>query len=184
MIQLSGLLWAMAFAFAGIGYMRGLSKEMISLSGIILALFTLFQFDPLIRENLLANVNADQRFFIQCFIFIGIVFFAYQTNALGKRTLVPGRDRDNDGRDPLQSRVLGAVIGFLNGYLIWGSIWYFMHINGYPLSPYIIQPPPGSPSAETINSLPLYVLAGGPGGTGSLLSLAVILLFIFVLVLI
>jgi hypothetical protein len=180
MIQLSGFMWAMAFAFAAIGYMRGLSKEMISLAGIILGLFALFQFDPFIREQLLGNVASEQRFYIQCIIFVAMVFFAYQTNALGRRTLTP----NNDGRDVVQSRVLGAVVGFINGYLIWGSIWYLMHINGYPLSPYIIQPPPGSPSAETINSLPLYVLAGGPGGAGNLLALAVIVLFLFVLVLI
>ncbi len=182
MIQLSGFMWGMAFAFAGIGYMRGLSKEIISLSGIILALFALFQFDPLIRGTLLANVAPEQQFYVQTFIFVAIVFFAYQTNALGKRQLSPSQS--GEGRDPLQSRVLGAVVGFINGYLIWGSIWYFMHVNGYPLSPYIIQPPPGSPSAAAINSLPLYVLAGGPQGAGNLLALAVIVLFIFVLVLI
>lgn len=180
MIQLSGFMWAMAFVFGVIGYMRGLSKEMISLAGIILALFALFQFDGLLRETLLANVPPEQVFIVQCLIFIGIVFFAYQTNALGKRQLV----NQNEGRDNLQSTVLGAVVGFLNGYLIWGSIWYFMHINGYPLSPYIIAPPPNSPSFEAINSLPLYVLAGGPGGTGNLLALAVIILFLFVLILI
>jgi hypothetical protein len=172
--------WIVAIFFAIIGMIRGWSKELVSLAGIILALFTLFQFDGLLRETLLANVPPEQVFIVQCLIFVGIVFFAYQTNALGKRQLV----NPNEGRDNLQSTVLGAVVGFLNGYLIWGSIWYFMHINGYPLSPYIIAPPPNSPSFEAINSLPLYVLAGGPGGTGNLLALAVIILFLFVLILI
>jgi hypothetical protein len=180
MIQLAGFMWGMAFVFGVIGYMRGLSKELISLAGIILALFALFQFDGLLLDVLLANVPPEQKFIVQCLIFIGIVFFAYQTNALGKRQLA----NNPDGRDRLQSTVLGAVLGFVNGYLIWGSIWYFMHINGYPLSPYIIAPPQNSPSFDTINSLPLYVLAGGPGGTGNLLALAVIILFLFVLILI
>jgi uncharacterized membrane protein required for colicin V production len=131
MIQLAGLMWGMALAFGVIGYNRGLSKEMISLSGIILALFALFQFDPLLRQTLLDDVPPAQVFLIQTIIFVVIVFFAYQTNALGKRQL----GKDSDGRDPLQSKVLGAVVGFLNGYLIWGSIWYFMDINNYPLSP-------------------------------------------------
>ena len=180
MIQLAGFMWAMAFVFGVIGYMRGLSKEMISLAGIILALFALFQFDGLLRETLLANLPPAQIFIVQCLIFIGIVFFAYQTNALGRRQF----GNNPEGRDNLQSTVLGAVVGFLNGYLIWGSIWYFMHINGYPLAPYIIAPPPNSPSFDAINSLPLYILAGGPGGTGNLLALAVIILFLFVLILI
>lgn len=184
MIQLSALLWASAIVFSVIGYMRGLSKELISLSGIILALFALFQFDNLLRAVLLANVPRQQQFIIQVIIFLAIVFFAYQTRALGKRTVTPPGAQAADGRDNLQSTVLGALVGFLNGYLIWGSIWYFMDINAYPLSPFIAAPPQGSPSAETIGNLPLYVLAGGPGGDGNLLAFIVIILFIVVLVLI
>ena len=97
MIQLAGFMWAMAFVFGVIGYMRGLSKEMISLAGIILALFALFQFDGLLRETLLANLPPAQIFIVQCFIFIGIVFFAYQTNALGRRQF----GSNAEGRDNL-----------------------------------------------------------------------------------
>ncbi len=183
MIQLSALLWAFAIVFGIIGFMRGLSKELISLSGIVLALFALFQFDTLLRQVLLENVPPQQKFLVQCIIFLGIVFFAYQTRGLGKR--VPAANASAaEGRDTLQSTILGAVVGFVNGYLIWGSIWYFMDINAYPLSPFISAPPAGSPSAQIITSLPLYALAGGPGGDGNLLALMVIVLFIFVLVLI
>ena len=59
-----------------------------------------------------------------------------------------------------------------------------MHINEYPLRPFIEAPLAGSPSASAIGALPLYVLAGGPGGDGSLLSLVVIVLFVIVLILI
>ena len=188
MIQLSALLWTFAIVFSVVGYMRGLSKELISLSGIILALFALFQFDHLLRDVLLANVPREQQFLVQILIFIAIVFFAYQTRAFGRR--IPGGDRplegreSREGRDSLQSTVLGAVVGFVNGYLIWGSIWYFMDINAYPLTPYISAPPAGSPSAALITSLPLYVLAGGPNGDGNLLAFLVIILFVFVLILI
>jgi len=180
MIQLSTLLGGFAIVFGVIGYMRGLPKELISLAGIILALFALFQFDRGLRGILLANVPGMQRFIIQCIIFLGIVFFAYQTRALGRRLNV----NEAGGRDNLQSTVLGAIVGFANGYLIFGSIWYFMHINEYPLAPFIDAPAAGSPSAATIAALPLYVLAGGPGGDGSLLSLVVIILFVIVLILI
>jgi hypothetical protein len=189
MIQLSALLWATAIIFGIIGFMRGLGKEMISLSGIILALFALFQFDNLLRNVLLANVPRQQQFLVQAIIFMGIVFFAYQTRSLGRRAPAAHTGGHNappaaEGRDSLQSTILGAVVGFVNGYLIWGSIWYFMDINGYPLAPYISAPPAGSPSAAIITSLPLYALAGGPGGDGNLLALMVIVLFVFVLVLI
>jgi len=180
MIELSALMWAMALVFGMIGYMRGLSKELISLAGIILALFALFQFDGLLRGVLLENVDPSVQFYVQAVIFLTIVFFAYQTRGLSRRFSGGGAD----GRDNLQSTVLGALVGFLNGYLIWGSIWYFMDINRYPLDPYISPPVAGSASADLVQSLPLYVLAGGPTGDGNLLALAVIVLFVFVLIVI
>ena len=119
MIQLSTLLWGFALVFGVIGYMRGLSKELISLAGIVLALFALFQFDGALRGIFLANVPGQQKFVIQSIIFLGIAFFAYQTRALGKRLNV-----NPDGRDSLQSSVLGAIVGFINGYLIFGSLFF------------------------------------------------------------
>ncbi len=180
MIELSALLWSFVLIFAIIGFLRGLPKELISLSGIILALFGLFQFDGVLRGVLLLNVPPAQQFFIQALIFVGITFFAYQTRGLGKKLNI----QQNEGRDSLQSTVLGAIVGGINGYLICGSLWYFMLINDYPLEPFITRPLEGSASANAIAALPLYVLAGGPGGDGSVLSLAVIILFVMVLVLI
>lgn len=191
MIQLSAVLWAGSIFFAFVGFSRGLSKEMISLSGIVLGLFALHQFDNLVRGVLLANLPADQKFYIQSILFLLVVFFAYQTRALvgaeAARARAPGSP---EGRDNLQASVLGGIIGFLNGYLILGTIWYFLDINRlaasnlYPLDPYVVAPVSGSPSAEAVSTLPLYVLAGGPTGSGDLLALAVIVLFLIVLVVI
>jgi hypothetical protein len=177
-------MWVMAGVFAFIGYSRGLSKELISLAGIVLALFFLFQYDELMRQTLLVGLPREQIFFIQTILFLGIVFFAYQQRAFFHRGPQPGDKKGGEGRDSVQSSVLGGVVGFVNGYLIWGTIWYLMHISDYPLAPYIVQPPAGSPSAQTISALPLYLLAGGPGGDGNLLAFLVIVLFVFVLVLI
>lgn len=178
MIQLSALLWTMAIFFAIIGFLRGWSKEMISTAGIILGLFALFQFDTLIRGTLLANVSRDQVFFVQSVLFILVVYFAYQTRGMG------AADRQGRGRDSLQESVLGGFLGFLNGYLIWGSIWYFLDINQYPLAPYIVAPAPGSPSDQARNLLPLVILGGGVNGSGDLLAVAVIILFVVVLIMI
>ncbi|HRF99455.1 MAG TPA: hypothetical protein PLZ51_29780, partial [Aggregatilineales bacterium] len=64
------------------------------------------------------------------------------------------------------------------------SLWYFMHVTNYPLRPYVDAPLAGTTSADFIQSLPLYILGGGPGGDGSLLSAAVIGLFLIVLIII
>ena len=184
MMQLSAVLVMMAIFFAVIGFLRGWNKEIVSTAGIVLGLFALFQFDTILRGTLLANVSRDQVFFVQTGIFVAIVFFAYQTRSIMGADIARERREERGGRDNLQESVLGALLGALNGYLIWGSIWYFMDINEYPLSPYIIAPSPGSPSATTQSILPLVLLGGGPGGNGDLLAVAVIILFVFVLILI
>ncbi len=177
MIQLSAVMVLMAVFFGLIGFLRGWNKELISTAGIVLGLFALYQFDALLRGTLLAGVNRDQVFFVQALIFIVIVYFAYQQRA------IMGDDvrRAREGRDRLQEGILGGIVGFVNGYLIWGSLWYFMDINEYPFAPYIIAPSPGSPSDQARNLLPLVLLGGG---TGDLLAVAVIILFVIVLVLI
>ena len=140
MIQLSAMLWVMAIFFAVIGFLRGWTKEVIATAGIILGLFALFQFDALLRGTILAGVEANTVFLIQSAIFISIVYFAYQNRAVDVNT------RRDGGRDNMQEGILGGLIGFVNGYLIWGSLWYFMDVNEYPLAPHIIAPSPGSPS--------------------------------------
>lgn len=182
MLELVTLIWISVAAFAAIGLTRGWTKEIIALAGITLGLFALHQFDAILRQQLLALFSPQNKFFVQTGILLLIAFFAYQT-----RGFVSGRsdsDHQDGGRDALQSRVLGGIVGALNGYFVSGSVWYFMHINEYPLSPYIEAPADASLSASTVNNLPLYVLAGGPGTAGDPLTLVVIVLFVLVLVLI
>jgi hypothetical protein len=176
MIQLSTMMWVLALFFAIAGWVRGWNKELIATAGIVLALFALFQFDTLLRGTLLAGVDRDQVFFVQIGIFIAIVFFAYQT-----RTLIGGR---RGSAENLQESLLGAILGFINGYLIWGSIWYFLDINEYPWEGWFTAPAPGSPSDNAIGLLPLVVFGGGTNGTGDFLAVAVVVMFVIVLVMI
>jgi hypothetical protein len=189
MIELNILVWGLSAFFAYVGAQRGWTKEVISLSGVILGLFALYQFDGLLRQTLLVAVPNDQKFYFQTIFFLVIVFFAYQTRALGNNEPpARGGGRADSGRDPLQTRILGAIVGFLNGYLIGGSIWYFLDINrlpngDYPLTPYIIAPLPGTASAQALPNLPLYLLTQN-GANGDLLSLLVVVLFVVVLIMI
>ncbi|MBZ0299999.1 MAG: CvpA family protein [Anaerolineae bacterium] len=176
MIELSAVLVMMTIFFGVIGFLRGWNKELIAMAGIILGLFALFQFDNLLRGAILRGVALDQVFLIQAGLFIFIVFFAYQTRALDSSR--------RDGRSNLQESFLGALVGAINGYLVWGSLWYFMDINNYPLAPSVIAPSPGSPSDQALQWLPLVVLGGGVNGNGDLLAVAVIVLFLFVLIVI
>lgn len=174
MIQLSTLLFIMALIFGYIGFTRGWNKEIIATAGIVLALFALFQFDDLLND-LFVNLQPEVAFLIRTAFLVVVAFFAYQNRSIiGTKSA-----RGNDGRDDLQTGVLGALVGAFNGYLIWGSLWYFMDIAGYPLQPYISPPLPGTASAEFVGSLPLYL-----DPSGNLLAAAMIGLFIVVLIVI
>jgi hypothetical protein len=187
MIQLTVLMWAMAALFAYIGFTRGWNKEMIATSGIILGLFALTEFSDVI-DQMLITAPPSQKYFFRITLFAVIVFFAYQTRALGEGRAQPSRSRRRGsgrgtggrGADDMQSSVLGGIMGFINGYLIWGSMWYFMHPD-YPLNPYISAPLPGSVSERFVDSLPLAILSGGDG---NMLAGAVIVLFVIVLIVI
>jgi hypothetical protein len=104
-----------------------------------------------------------------------ITFFAYQTPGTAAR-LSEGR-MWSSRREGLQERLLGLVIGAVNGYLVFGSIWYYLDVTQYPLSPYITAPVPGSASAAMVSALPLVFLV-----QGNLLTVLVIVLFLFVII--
>lgn len=186
MIELNILVWALAAFFGFLGWRRGWTKEVISLAGIMLGLFGIYQFDNVLRGQLLVAFPADQRFYIQMLLFLLVVGLAYQTRAIVGRDV--GRANSDNSRDPLQTKALGMLVGFTNGYLIGGTIWYFLDINRlpggqYPLDPYITAPIVGTASAAAVANLPLYVLTNN-GTNGDLLSLGVVALFVVVLALI
>jgi hypothetical protein len=172
MVQLYSLMWILAVFFAIIGFMRGWNREVVATAGILLGMFALFQFDSLLRGIILLTFPREQAFVIQIGIFLVIVFFAYQN-----RAFIAGRRTEN-----FQSGLLGGLVGFFNGYLIGGTLWYFVDINEYPFAPYILSPEPNSPSAQYLGTIPLVIMSGGVGGSGDLLVVAVIVLILLVLI--
>lgn len=175
MIQLSTFLIIMIGLFAAVGFMRGWTKELIATAGIILALFTLKQFETIIIDPL-TDGQQRSKFYLQASILLIMGFFAYQTppEALSR---APVRGRSN--RDTVQDNILGALVGAWNGYLLIGSLWWYLDNLEYPLSPHIIPAAPGSTSASFVDALPLSWMLGGDG---SILSILMIALFVFVIV--
>jgi Colicin V production protein len=176
-VSFYSMLWICAVFFAVIGVIRGLRREIVSLGGIILATFALYQFDSILRGVLLASVSRNEAAFVQIGLFLVVVYFAYQTRSFG--SIEDGRDGPRSAR--LQDAVMGGLLGALNGYLMWGAIWYFLDINDYPFSSLISAPAPGSISAQSLNAIPLVLIGGATGGSGQFLTILVILLFLAVL---
>lgn len=196
MIGLGTLFWLMVAFFALIGAMRGWTREVIATSGLVLSLFALNQFGGLLVALLGAGaqVNANpvditsirrQQFYILAIAHLAITFFSYQGPAFAGRALA---DRLRI-RDSLQDKVLGLVVGALNGYLIVGTLWAFLEYqvgaDGFTRLP-VGVPYPFDPAALTrpgvenvvnslIEKLPLPLLA-------PYLPLLVVVVFLFVIV--
>ncbi len=175
MIQLSSFLWMMIVLFAVVGSLRGWTREIVATAGIILALFATYQFDTILIQPLTKGASPQQIFFLYSGLLAIITFFAYQTPGAAAR-LSEGRMWGHR-REGLQERLLGLVIGAVNGYLVFGSIWYYLDRTGYPFAPFIYAPPPGSASAAMVQSLPLIFLV-----QGNLLTILVVVLFLFVII--
>lgn len=174
MVSLLFLFYLFVFLFAIIGAMRGWAKEMLVSFAVILALFILTVlevFVPFIRET----VTGASRFWLRLLILAALVFFGYQGPNLPR---LAGSGRF--ARERLQDTLLGLFLGALNGYLIFGSIWYFMHASGYPFAS-ITAPDfttaAGQDALQVINLLPPEWLGVAPA-----IYFAVALSFVFVLV--
>jgi uncharacterized membrane protein required for colicin V production len=196
MISLGTVFWLMVAFFALIGTLRGWTKEIIATSGLILSLFALNQFGFFLVSLLgaAADVTANpvdimavrrQQFYILATVHLVIAFFSYQGPALAGRRL---GDRLRV-RDSLQDKVLGALVGALNGYLIVGTLWTFLEfqvgVEGYVRLPVgetypfdtisLVRPMIDSPLASLIDKLPLPLLS-------PYLPFLVVVVFLFVIV--
>lgn len=150
---------------AVIGALRGWAKEMINTFGVVLGLFL---YDLLINQQVIRQLldqittinpsgGRQTVFFILAGMFLMIVFFAY----LGPTAARASGGRLNvKARETLQDSLLGLVLGAFNGYLIVGTVWYFLEITNYPFPPAILsRPEAGTVSADFVRYLPLVWLS-------------------------
>ena len=173
MMSLAVVFWMYVILFAVIGGLRGWAKEILVSFSVILALaFTalLEHYMPFVRDVLLPQ-QSSTLFWMRSIILIMLVFFGYQTvnfqRFAGKLT-----------RERLEHAILGIVIGALNGYLIAGTIWFYMSDSKYPF-PDIVSAPTGTVATIANNMLRFMPpnLLGIPG-----IYFAVVVAFIFVIV--
>jgi len=173
MVSLSFVFWMYVILFAIIGGMRGWAKELLVTFSVILALtFTtlLEHYVPFVRD-VLQKDSAALNFWLRTLILALLVFFGYQTPHLSRFAAKMTREK-------FQDILLGAFLGAINGYLIAGTIWYYMADAGYPFAK-VITPPSGD-IAKMAEAMLHYMppkLLGIPG-----IYFAVVIAFIFVIV--
>lgn len=173
MMSIVYVFWMYVILFAAIGMIRGWAKELLVAFSVILALalnHVLRKYIPIVQE---LQADSTSLFWIQTLVLIALVFFGYQTVAL-----VPHL-QSKATRERLQDALFGAFLGAINGYLVAGTVLFYIVQTNYQAFPNIILQPTGE-MAQSVQNLLTYMpphLLGEPG-----IYFAVILSFIFVIV--
>ena len=193
MISLFALFWISIVLFATIGAIRGWSKEVIAMAGLVLSLFAINTFGHL-AMRFIGGVGSganeadfmqemQRQFMVLGGIHILVAFFSYQGVALVRSRITP--------RESIQERLLGFIFGALNGYLIVGTMWSLLEYKitpdgwlrlpqnfPYAFEQFVIRPVIQNPSQEfLLTHLPIPFLI-------PFLPLLVVLIFLFVIIVI
>lgn len=141
MMPLDTALFAFVLLFGLMGALRGWSKEMLVLFSVILALSVRLIFSeyvPLVKDFF--NRPPLEQFYLYTGLIILMAVGGYAGPA------VSGRLSGVSARETLQDIMLGFIVGAINGFLIVGSIWYFLDAADYGILG-IAPPPPNSMAA-------------------------------------
>lgn len=179
--------------FALVGIMRGWTKEVVATAGLVLSLFAINAFGYQLLTVLSDVPITDpfneglrrQQFYYLGVMHLAIAFFSYQGPGFAGRAITE-RLRV---RDSLQDKLLGGLVGGLNGYLVVGTLWglleYVQTATGWTAVPgnlnypfpveTITRPTLALALTNLISDLPLPLLA-------PYLPYLVVIVFLFVLV--
>jgi len=172
MISLSVLFWMYIIMFALIGAMRGWAKEILVTAATIVALFLvtiLESFIPLFR-----NLTAQSSFWVRIAILGLMVFFGYQSPKFPRMI-----DSRKFVREHFEDFLLGSFLGGVNGFMIFGTAWFYLIEAGYPFD--WISPPDVLTEAGQ-NAMGLIEILPPQWMQAPLIYIAVALAFVFVLV--
>jgi len=181
LVSLLVVFWMYVVLFAVIGAMRGWAKEVLVTFSVVLALafITLLEkYVPFVANMVSLTVHTPEEmdpatlksslttlFWLRALIMVLLVFFGYSSPNFAR--FAPKMTREK-----LQDVLLGVFLGMVNGFLIVGSVWYYLHNSNYPFS--FITAPESTPLI--LNYLAPRLL-GVPA-----IYFAVVICFIFVIV--
>jgi hypothetical protein len=151
MVSLTVLFGMSIILFGIIGAMRGWVKELLVTSAIVLGLFINAILSTYVEpyQTTLGLQSPGAQFVIRAGLIVLLAFFGYQTPHI--RAL-----QEKVAREKLEEVLLGLVLGLLNGFLLAGSVWAYLHEAGYPTS-LVIQPAEGSELAQQFENLIQYL---------------------------
>ncbi len=151
MISVVVVFWLFVLVFTLVGGMRGWARELLVTSALVLGLFLIAILETYIgpfRDSMALQTPGTQ-VVVRSGLLILLAFFGYQSPNL--RALQP-----KVARERIEEIVLGLLLGFLNGVLLIGSIWYYMNQAGYPTR-LVAAPEEGSALAAQIAAYMPYM---------------------------
>ena len=173
MMSIVYVFWMYVILFGVIGAMRGWAKELLVAFSVVLSL----ALNHVIRKYIPLAANMPETdsnlFWTRTIILLVLVYFGYQT------VISIPHLASRAARERLQDTLFGAFLGGINGYLISGSVLYYIHIADYAFQK-VVTKPTDPTLLQTVNQMMLYMppqILGEPG-----IYFAMILAFVFVLV--
>lgn len=150
MISLTVLFGLLVIIFGIIGAMRGWAKELLVTSAIVLGLFLNSILASYIQpyQTLMVTAPPGTVLSMQAGVLLLLAFFGYQTPKI--QALQPKLVRER-----FEEILLGGFMGLLNGFLLVGSIWFYLHQTGYSTTDLVIAPE--GELAEQIEGLMAYM---------------------------
>ena len=135
MVSLNFFFFCFLILFAIIGAMRGWAKEMLVTFSTVLALFIITVLEAYVPPiNAFALPGSEAQFWLRVIIVILLAFFGYQTPKL------PKLSEAKFARERLSDTLLGLFLGVINGYLIVGTLWFFLAKANYAPIKFILAP--------------------------------------------
>lgn len=141
MIAIENVLLIFMVISAVSGTMRRASKEILVSFAVVFGMFVITLIETylppvqdMIKVSATDQAAANTVLSIRMVIFTLAVFFGYQTPQL---PLILQRGAGRLASNRMQNILLGFFLGFINGFLIVGSIWWFIDQARYPFPQFI-----------------------------------------------
>lgn len=166
MVEIQQLFLILIIVMGVIGMVRGFLKELGVTLVLIATLFALDRLIPIVNGFVNAGGlgflglgpvpetegTSNILFLLFGLMMLGATYIAYQ-----------GETLSYEGSNPkgLVGALLGFLIGAVNGYLLFGTLWWLLDFYRYPFDLVATPLPPGAEQIVLSGLLPLELLGGG-----------------------
>ena len=151
MMSLNFAFMLLVAVFGAIGLSRGFRKELVVTVSLLIAQMLSVVLRMFIPQVMSLDAASMDYFMLRAGILLVFALVGYQSV---RSSLL----QSHLNRSGPQDALIGGVVGAINGYLLIGSLWFFLHEASYPFAAYIAAPIAGTAMGDAalwwINYLP------------------------------